>query len=557
MDFYLIILILLTFTLCAFLLGLRDKKSYRARLIKKLKKNYGDSPKRQYKDDDLAHLDGYYLNHKEEFSIDDTTWNDLKMDYVFARINYCLSSAGEEYLYYMLRNPKQEDDFDKLEKQIKFFQNNDEKRLKAQLIYAEISGTRKYSIYDYINLLKKGVDVSNTRHFVMLFLMLLAVVFMFFNFAMGFICLVILMFANILLYFKGKDKTDPFIVTFGYIMRIIASIDNLVTLEGEEFAEDISKLKEIKKEFSFFKAGSSILLSPGRMNAGSNPADLIMDYVRMITHIDIIKFNQMYKEVMARRESLDKILEITGRIEAAISICCYRASLGGHYTVPNFREGSFEVYKLVHPLIADPVDNDVCQEKGMLITGSNASGKSTFLKTCAINALLAQSIHTALAESYSAPMYRIYSSMALNDDIFEGDSYYIVEIKSIKRIIDASKTAGNKILCFVDEVLRGTNTLERIAASTQVLRSLAESGVMCFAATHDIELTELLKSEFDICHFEGMVSDNDVHFDYKIKEGPATTRNAIKLLSVLGYDDAIVSKAESMAQGFLSTGVWS
>ena len=211
---------------------------------------------------------------------------------------------------------------------------------------------------------------------------------------------------------------------------------------------------------------------------------------------------------------------------------------------------------LYHPLIDGAVANSIEAKSGVLLTGSNASGKSTFLKTCAINTILAQSVHTVLGSEYRAPFYRIYSSMALKDDISLGESYYIVEIKSIKRIIDASKTGGGKVLCFVDEVLRGTNTIERIAASTQILKSLAENGVQCFAATHDIELTSLLKDIYEIYHFEGDVTDNDVKFDYKLKDGPATTRNAIMLLKVLGYDENIVENAQKMADGFLQTGNW-
>ena len=217
---------------------------------------------------------------------------------------------------------------------------------------------------------------------------------------------------------------------------------------------------------------------------------------------------------------------------------------------------SFDGKELFHPLIENAVPNDIVSERGVLITGSNASGKSTFLKTCAINAIFAQSIHTVLGKGYKAPLYRIYSSMALKDDIFEGDSYYIVEIKSIKRILDAAAEKGCQVLCFVDEVLRGTNTVERIAASTQILKELSREKVQCFAATHDIELTSLLKEEYNIYHFEGDVTDNDVKFDYMIKSGPATTRNAIRLLSVLGYEKELVENAQKMADGFLEKGSW-
>ena len=108
----------------------------------------------------------------------------------------------------------------------------------------------------------------------------------------------------------------------------------------------------------------------------------------------------------------------------------------------------------------------------------------------------------------------------------------------------------------MDEVLRGTNTVERIAASTEILKSFSGSDVLCFAATHDIELTTLLADKFDLRHFEGHVSDNDVHFDYLIKEGPATNRNAISLLGLLGYDENIVDNAQNLADKFLTTGHW-
>ena len=127
----------------------------------------------------------------------------------------------------------------------------------------------------------------------------------------------------------------------------------------------------------------------------------------------------------------------------------------------------------------------------MLLTGSNASGKSTFLKTVALGAIMAQTINTCPADHYEACFFHICSSMALRDDLDSGESYYIVEIKSLKRILD--QAGQYPLLCFVDEVLRGTNTVERIAASTQILKSLGRKNLICFAATHDSELKELLK----------------------------------------------------------------
>ena len=146
--------------------------------------------------------------------------------------------------------------------------------------------------------------------------------------------------------------------------------------------------------------------------------------------------------------------------------------------------------------------------------------------------------------------------MALRDDLDSGESYYIVEIKALKRILDAASAREGRILCFVDEVLRGTNTIERIAASTQILKSLGSSGILCFAATHDIELTELLQDDFDNYHFEEDVRDGDVFFNYRLKEGKATSRNAIKLLELMGYDKDVIKKATDQAERFTQSGIW-
>ena len=150
----------------------------------------------------------------------------------------------------------------------------------------------------------------------------------------------------------------------------------------------------------------------------------------------------------------------------------------------------------------------------------------------------------------------IYTSMALRDSIFRNESYYIVEIKSLKRILDRVNK-DIPMLCFIDEVLRGTNTLERIATSSRILASLAMSNCLCFAATHDIELTYILEKYFKNYHFQERISNDQILFDYKLYKGRAISRNAIKLLSILGYSKKITHDAEKAAHEFMTHGEWS
>jgi DNA mismatch repair ATPase MutS len=192
----------------------------------------------------------------------------------------------------------------------------------------------------------------------------------------------------------------------------------------------------------------------------------------------------------------------------------------------------------------------------VLITGSNASGKSTFLRSVALNIVLAQSVNTCTADKYTAPQCMPVSSMSLKDNLMSGESYYMAEIKSVKRILDMASASGVHVVCFIDEVLRGTNTIERIAASTEILKKLSGVCITCFAATHDIELTRLLEDIYDNYHFEEEIAEGDIHFPFKLMAGKSSCSNAIRLLRIMGYDTSITENAEKLAKHFLEAGKW-
>ena len=132
----------------------------------------------------------------------------------------------------------------------------------------------------------------------------------------------------------------------------------------------------------------------------------------------------------------------------------------------------------------------------------------------------------------------------------------MAEIKSIKRIMDAYALDGAPVLAFVDEVLRGTNTIERISASSVILQQMSGLNGFCFAATHDLELTEILKNYYENVHFEESIENNDIVFPYRLVKGKATSRNAIALLSIMGYDKAITDAARNQAQRFEINHKW-
>ncbi len=535
----------------------REDKLFARRLYD----NFGEIQERDYPPERYMRMDSYFRRHPQDGQIDDITWNDLGMDDLFKRINCSLSAAGEEYLYHTLRTLWQEEEpLRHLEEVIQYFDAHPRERVRVQLIMRRLGHTGKFSLYEYLDHLDDLGWRSNRVSIFRDLLFLPCIGLLFFHLPLGVLAVSVLAASNILSYFKEKGEIDPYIISFAYVMRLLEACDGLRRISVPVCGEEWRELQSRRAALQSMRRGSFWVMSPSRgaVNASGNPLEMILDYIRMMFHVDLIKFNSMLRHLRGHREDVDRIISILGFLETCICILSFRKSLKHGSCLPEFTEDTgLWIKEGYHPLLKEPVKNSIGAERGVLLTGSNASGKSTFLKMTALNAVMAQTIHTCTAESYRAPFFHVYSSMALRDDIQGGESYYIVEIKALKRILDAAASGKKPVLCFVDEVLRGTNTVERIAASTQILATLNRRGILCFAATHDIELTELLEDSFDNYHFEETVLDGDISFPYRLLAGKAVTRNAIRLLELLGYDGDIIRRANAQAERFAETGRWS
>lgn len=132
--------------------------------------------------------------------------------------------------------------------------------------------------------------------------------------------------------------------------------------------------------------------------------------------------------------------------------------------------------------------------------------------------------------------------MAVKDDLVAGESCFIREIRYLKRILD-SLNEGKMTLCAIDEILRGTNTWERIRASRAILDYLADKNCIALVATHDKELIELMGDAYANYHFSEEIGTEDITFSYKLLPGPATSHNAVKLLEFAGFPKEIITAA--------------
>ena len=540
-----------------------NSKKYRKKILDKLYQSYGTPAERNYKPGEMDHIMMYYHKHPVPHQIDDITWNDLNMDQIYQTINTSCSAAGDEYLYYRLRTPVYDaGEMEKLEHKIHFFTEHEKERHDVQSAFYSLGRTGKYSIYEYLEYLD---DLGERRNFKYVFFDLLLFVcigLMFLSPIYGIVLLLVVLCHNIIVYFKEYKQIEPYITSFRYVRRLLECVEQIKSMQLPAFSGEQVKLTECYQSLKNFRRSSYRVLSSAKGN--SNPLEIVLDYLRMCFSLDLIQFNKALRSVRGHMDEIDEMITLLGQMETAVVIGSYRNSLQDGCCIPVIHyedqaERKLRIQDVYHPLLTNPVKNSLQAERGVLLTGSNASGKSTFLRTVAISALFAQTIHTCSASYYEAPVFRIYSSMSLKDNLLGGESYYMAEIKSMKRILDQSRIAGKEkihVLCFVDEVLRGTNTVERIAASTRIMQMFADEQTLCFAATHDVELTKLLVDRYDNYHFEERIEEEDIYFPYRLMTGPATSRNAIALLKMLGYDDRIISGAEEMAENFLKTGKW-
>lgn len=540
--------------ICNSVLDKRRKERFKRRLLDE----FGGRVNEDYSKERLECITGYSDFHKIEdpFYVDDITWNDLEGDRLLRRVNYSYSSIGDEYLYFCLRHPTLFiEDRDKFEEKIDYITNNEKDRLNLQILFATLGRMGKYSVYKYIDLLKTLDSKSKAIFIINWIIYALIIAFIFINTPVGLVVLCLYVCVNIIFYLRLKSTVGIYICSFEYILKILDCSEKFVKIAPDIYNPEKEELRKLRKKLSKIKSGNILFLKQGKGQGTGDIVELIITLSNMVTLADLFVFYSMLDQVRNNVDEIDRIVTILAKCDCEISVAAFRKSLP-YFCKPDLdcKEG-MSAKCLFHPLIDNPVDNDFDIKSGMLVTGTNASGKSTFLRTILVNALLSQCINTSLSKEYHGLFYCIYSSMSLKDSLLEGDSYYMAEIKSIRRILNAAD-GEIPVLCTVDEVLRGTNTVERIAAACQIMKSLARPNVCFFAATHDYELTELLKDSLTNCHFTEEISEDDIKFNYKLVEGPCNSRNAIKLLSLMGYSKTIVQNAVDMTSKFIETNSW-
>ncbi|MBN2049140.1 MAG: hypothetical protein JW760_01745 [Spirochaetales bacterium] len=274
---------------------------------------------------------------------------------------------------------------------------------------------------------------------------------------------------------------------------------------------------------------------------------ILIAYLKIFFLIDIHAYRRFLQLVETRRREILKAYELIGTLDAFLSTAAF-LSTREKTALPQLMEGSLSIRseEMYHPLITDPVANSFSIDPpGFIITGSNMAGKSTFLRTLALNALLAQTLGFCFAREYEAGLFFPVTSIEKRDSLTLGKSLYYDEAKRIFAILEST---GNRtpVLCVIDELLSGTNSTERRKASVAILGYLARKGALVVSATHDLETVEKLSELYANVHFADRLDKGGLDFDYLLKPGILTGCNAIDLLERIGYPAEVVAQAREL-----------
>jgi DNA mismatch repair ATPase MutS len=351
-----------------------------------------------------------------------------------------------------------------------------------------------------------------------------------------------------LFHFGNKEK-DRMLDEAEYISDELKKISSVLEfLESYNYKTD-SKLSRMCEPFINFSQKPSILLKRIKNSIDllrirkGNP--FVWNIISAVFPVDFFFRLKLHNYKKLVSENINIWLETWYNLEALSSLATF-VFLNPEYNFPEITKyGNSEIMfrgkALGHPLIKkeNKIRNDfIFNTNGeiSIVTGSNMSGKSTFIRTLGVNLSLAYAGSVVNAESLNVSLFRLYTCIKVSDSVIDGISYFYAEVKRLKELLDEIETSGFPVFFLIDEIFRGTNNVERLKGSSAFIKKLAETNAVGVLATHDLELVKLADviSKVKNYHFKEEIKNNKMFFDYMLNEGPCPTTNALKIMKLEG-----------------------
>ena len=518
------------------------------KLVQKIKSSWGQ-PKDSSFDFELI---GHYFRKKSKPSalqvISNRTMNDIDFHSLFSFADRTNSKIGQQFLFSKLIIIEKSTEFEQQEVLINNFMENEDQRIKSQVILSSLGDDKAL----YVSHLFLESFVGPPKYLgtikilsVLSFLTLLATLIN----SKVFIFLTGLLFLNTAIHYSCKKYTELYSNSIPRLSLLCECIRKLIKLNlpikpRDSLFSSLKSIERLKIQMSIFTIEANFY-----SDIGSSIKYLLSEYIKMFFLLEPIIVFHVLKKLDQKKLDIQNLFEYAGEIDCALSIASLRHGLE-YYCRPRIPADDKRMVftDLYHPLILNCIPNSLTvNSKSILLTGSNMSGKSTFIRAIAINALFAQTINTCFATDFQVTPIRIFSAIRISDDLLSNKSYYFEEVLVIKdMVVESEMGTGNLFL--LDEIFKGTNAIERMASGKAVLSYLNKGNNIVFVSTHDIELTDLLADSYDLYHFTEVIENSKVTFDYKLKHGELKTRNAIRILEVNDYPKEIIKEAKEIAE---------
>ena len=473
-------------------------------------------------------------------AIDPITWADLNMDDLYAQMEETLTAQGDEALYYSLHNPIFEPE--ELQARSAAVQALTDQPEEREQLRENLKKTGRLR-YDFRRSIQEDFQLSAKDKFLYRFsplaLLLLTVLMLATRNWNLFLGLPICVIFNGMLHYKFSKKYEAQIDTLAYTYKLLnfcRLYQKNAFFQEYGLAEYYPPLRQTHKDISFIFQLESL--------------DFLADYLNSLFVFKERRYVSIAKKLAPKADLLFRLYEITGQMDMHQAMSLFFDENTKPICTPVFvapTEKLIRFKQLIHPLLSAPVANDLDIKTSLVITGSNMSGKSTFLRTLGVNVLLAQTWNFAYAAEMTLCPLHIITSISLQDSIAEGKSYFLQEADAIRRMLELSGRSY-RTLFLIDEIFKGTNPVERIASAAEICLALDAANTLGAVATHDLQLIPQIPG-YTPYYFTENVTKEDLSFDYKIHPGITSTRNAVKILEYLHYDSALIEKINHRIAG--------
>ncbi|HEY1899416.1 MAG TPA: hypothetical protein VGG49_06470 [Steroidobacteraceae bacterium] len=473
--------------------------------------------------------------------VDDKTWLDLEFPKIFSAIDTTITAIGRQYLFKQLRTFEYDTEtLSRRQEAYDVLRTNSALRERLQLSLQRLHADSATYI---VELLYGPPPAKPRRHALVVpwvLLTVLVTVGAIVHWVPLWLCGSILAVNAIgaLIFSPKLDLNAEALTSCGRLLEVAERIASLQRKKSDlsyaaQLVAETAKRRRLKSQLQSLKVLDRL-----------RSVDILGGIIILVNGCFLLKlalYTRSIDQFIRHRAEWESTFELVGAIDASIAIANFHHRFPDRCRPRICSDQVIDIQNGYHPLLAAPVKNSIALGKeSALVTGSNMAGKTTFIKMVAINIILGHTIGTCLADSATIPRSRVMALIRGDQSVASGKSRYFAEAEGIRDFV-AESARGECGVFVIDEPFSGTNTVERVAAAAAVLAAISLHA-QALVTTHDVELQHLLNDRFRLFHFQ---EDPAVEgfFDYHLRAGAGTQRNAIRVLERLGFPSDIIARA--------------